>query len=196
MAKSYRNQLLDCIEELESRLSDVNDKIAVLDKTKQNSIKLFWKLFGKEDIYVQQKGELLEEQTELIQKIESNKQELAQNYVYSRTIFVMGTRFRDNGFEPFYILSGFGRGFEEDFTFVHTKNVELVPEPTNTHDSNAIKVIAEGYFIGYIDRRYNRGLRKYLDKGKYILDMEVIGYGKWEDEYEIRYDIKVKAKKI
>ena len=35
------------------------------------------------------------------------------------------------------------------YTF-HPQNVELIPEPTNEHDPNAVKVVVDGQHVGYI----------------------------------------------
>ncbi len=92
--------------------------------------------------------------------------------------------------------------YGEYWDTITTSNFELVAEPENQVDSNAIKVIVEGYFIGYISRKRNKMLRKYLDKNKYIIGGEVkisggMGYDT-NDQFKrlpIRYDLNLKIKK-
>ncbi len=43
--------------------------------------------------------------------------------------------------------------------------LDLVPEPTNPYDSNAVAVYYQGSKVGYIPRKQNRGLFKTLTKG-------------------------------
>lgn len=47
---------------------------------------------------------------------------------------------------------------------VHVNNVELTPEPDNPHDSNAIKVIADGVHIGYVPAKSTKKIRQLLEK--------------------------------
>ncbi|EFU63391.1 HIRAN domain-containing protein [Streptococcus oralis] len=68
-----------------------------------------------------------------------------------------------------------------------TTEVELVPEPTNKYDSNAIKVLIFDNFVGYIPGKIAKNIRHYFDDDKYIFisEAEIKGgpYKEW-DEYE------------
>ena len=68
--------------------------------------------------------------------------------------------------------------------------IELVPEPTNPHDPNAIKVIADGVHVGYIKRGSCAHLLKVIAENRIEkIDCEMKG-GKYkvlladEDDYE------------
>lgn len=78
---------------------------------------------------------------------------------------VAGTSFRQDAFSelkkelnPDYNLSKsqlINAGLVDEFVYQYTFNpqsVELMPEPSNEHDPNAIKVIVDGVHIGYIKK--------------------------------------------
>lgn len=50
--------------------------------------------------------------------------------------------------------------------FFNPRNVELVPEPDNTYDPNAIKVVVDGEHIGYIKSGSCAHLLKVINNGK------------------------------
>lgn len=68
-----------------------------------------------------------------------------------------------------------------------TTEVELIPEPTNKYDSNAIKVLIFDNFVGYVPGKIVKNIRHYFDDDKYIFisEAEIKGgpYKEW-DEYE------------
>ena len=41
----------------------------------------------------------------------------------------------------------------------------LQPEPRNSHDSNAVKILKNGRMVGYVDRRYSCQIASALDRG-------------------------------
>lgn len=47
-------------------------------------------------------------------------------------------------------------------------NVELVPDPTNEHDPNAIKVIVDGVHIGFVPEKKTAKVKKILDKSEIL----------------------------
>lgn len=156
-------------------------------------------LFGARD-YSFRIQPLLNKKSEIQQWLGKLEEELEKDYVYGRRLFVKGTKYREEGEVPFRKLAGIPE--DEDDMFYHeivkTKNFKLVPEPTNQADENAIKVMVEGYFVGYIDRRYNKGLKKYVNNDDYIIEGEVIGTGGSFDvdtSYPIRYDIELRIRK-
>lgn len=52
---------------------------------------------------------------------------------------------------------------------VQVDETELIPEPDNPHDPNAIKVIADGVLIGYVPAKSTRKIRQLLDKSPEIM---------------------------
>ena len=174
MPKSYKTQLLEKISDYKKQIEEIDQEVDQLAKESKKS-----------------------EIQQLLGKLEEESQ---KDYIYGRRLFVKGTKYREEGEVPFRKLAGIPE--DEDDMFYHeivtTKNFKLVPEPTNQADENAIKVMVEGYFVGYIDRRYNKGLKKYLDNDDYIIEGEVIGAGGSFDgdtSYPIRYDIELRIRK-
>lgn len=47
-------------------------------------------------------------------------------------------------------------------------NVELVPEPTNEHDPNAIKVVVDDIFIGYVPANKAKRVKKIIEEDRII----------------------------
>lgn len=53
---------------------------------------------------------------------------------------------------------------------------ELVPEPDNPHDPNAIKVIVDGIHIGYVPAKRTKSIKKILDSNNVIaIGCEIFG---------------------
>lgn len=60
------------------------------------------------------------------------------------------------------------------------QNVELIEEPDNPYDSNAIKVVLDGVYIGYIKRGSCAHVKKLMHSGKIVkIQAEVTG-GKYK----------------
>ena len=57
---------------------------------------------------------------------------------------------------------------------VQIDEVELIPEPDNPHDPNAIKVVADGVHIGYVPAKSTKKIRQLLEKHPEIM-CEVYG---------------------
>lgn len=55
------------------------------------------------------------------------------------------------------------------------ETLELEADPENQYDSNAVKVIAYGEFIGFIPKSDNAPVAAALDRGEEIL-VEVVGF--------------------
>lgn len=84
--------------------------------------------------------------------------------------------------------------YQDDF---RPSKVELLEEPDNPHDPNAIKVVVDGVHIGYIKKGSCSHVKKLLHSGKIVdIDIEIQGgkykrvcseydYEKGEDVYEI-----------
>lgn len=69
------------------------------------------------------------------------------------------------------------------YEFFPTK-VELIPEPDNEHDPNAIKVVIDGTHVGYIKKGSCPHVKKLLASGKIIdIDADIHG-GKYKIIYE------------
>ena len=197
MPKSYKTQLLERISDYRNQIEEIDQEVDQLVKESKKGF--FALLFGARD-YSFKIQPLLNKKSEIQQWLGKVEEELEKDYVYGRRLFVKGTKYREEGEVPFRKLAGIPE--DEDDMFYHeivtTKNFKLVPEPTNQADENAIKVMVEGYFVGYIDRRYNKDLKKYIDNDKYIIEGEVIGTGGSFDgdtSYPIRYDIELRIKK-
>nr|DAS37663.1 MAG TPA: HIRAN protein [Caudoviricetes sp.] len=197
MPKSYKTQLLGKISDYKKQIEEIDQEVDQLAKESKKGFLAL--LFGARD-YSFKIQPLLNKKSEIQQLLGKLEEESQKDYVYGRRLFVKGTKYREEGEVPFRKLAGIPE--DEDDMFYHeivtTKNFKLVPEPTNQADENAIKVMVEGYFVGYIDRRYSKGLKKYLDNDKYIIEGEVIGTGGSFDgdtSYPIRYDIELRIRK-
>lgn len=197
MPKSYKTQLLEKISDYKKQIEEIDQEVDQLVKESKKGFLAF--LFGARD-YSFRIQPLLNKKSEIQKWLGKLEEELEKDYVYGRRIFVKGTKYREEGEVPFRKLAGIPE--DEDDMFYHeivtTKNFKLVPEPTNQADENAIKVMVEGYFVGYIDRRDNKGLKKYIDNDKYIIEGEVIGTGgpfDGDTSYPIRYDIELRIRK-
>ena len=62
-------------------------------------------------------------------------------------------------------------GLEDTFLYkygIAFTSAELVPEPENPHDPNAIKVIADGVFVGHVPAKESKAVRKIMDEKKII----------------------------
>lgn len=197
MPKSYKTQLLERISDYKKQIEEIDQEVDQLVKESKKGFLAF--LFGTRD-YSFRIQPLLNKKSEIQQWLGKLEEELEKDYVYGRRLFVKGTKYREEGEVPFRKLAGIPE--DEDDMFWHeivkTKNFKLVPEPTNQADENAIKVMVEGYFVGYIDRRYNKGLKKYVNNDDYIIEGEVIGTGGSFDgdtSYPIRYDVELRIRK-
>ena len=197
MPKSYKTQLLEKISDYKKQIEEIDQEVDQLAKESKKGFLAL--LFGARD-YSFKIQPLLNKKSEIQQWLGKLEEELEKDYVYGRRLFVKGTKYREEGEVPFRKLAGIPE--DEDDMFYHeivtTKNFKLVPEPTNQADENAIKVMVEGYFVGYIDRRYNKGLKKYVNNDDYIIEGEVIGAGGSFDgdtSYPVRYDIELRIKK-
>lgn len=197
MPKSYKTQLLKRISDYRNQIEEIDQEVDQLVKESKKGFLAF--LFGARD-YSFRIQPLLNKKSEIKQWLGKLEEELQKDYIYGRRLFVKGTKYREEGEVPFRKLAGIPEDEDDSFWFniVETKNFQLVPEPTNQADENAIKVMVEGYFVGYIDRRYNKGLKKYVDNDDYIIEGEVIGTGGSFDEKTyspVSYNIELRIKK-
>lgn len=62
----------------------------------------------------------------------------------------------------------------------HPEKVELVPEPDNKYDPNAIKVIVDGVHVGYIKKGSCAHVKKLLDEDRILNITCKIGGGKFK----------------
>ena len=60
--------------------------------------------------------------------------------------------------------------------------VQLVPEPTNPHDSNAIKVMINNIHVGYVPATACNIVKQYMTSGPYTLSAKITG-----GEYKLIY---------
>lgn len=71
-------------------------------------------------------------------------------------------------------------------------NIELIPEPTNSHDKNAIKVIFKDIGqIGYISKDKNIGIKKYIDNNMYDIKWNIDSYDGDYDDYTYYMEIRL-----
>ncbi|MDW8637043.1 HIRAN domain-containing protein [Streptococcus suis] len=159
------------------------------------------------------------------ENLETEEKQAKKEFVWHHVTKVRGTSFRDGGLkvleehnrslgnEPYkgndeedikYFVKEWG-GREYEWEGFKTENFELVKEPDNPVDENAVKVIVEGHFIGYISKGYAKQLQKYIDNPKYLVFgiAEIFGgrYKYWEDrkvrvgESNVGCKIDLKVKK-
>lgn len=72
--------------------------------------------------------------------------------------------------------------------FFTNEPVVLVPEPTNQHDPNAIKVMINNIHVGYVPKEDCARVKGFIQAGNYTLSAYITG-----GEYKIIYDIKSAA---
>lgn len=96
-------------------------------------------------------------------KQEFTDKEIESGLVWKRRFTVVGTFYRDSGEVPFYKL----QKDLDHLETVKTNNFQFKPEPDNPYHGNAIKVIVEGYFVGYVPRELANQLIHYMEPSKY-----------------------------
>jgi HIRAN domain. len=99
----------------------------------------------------------------------------------------VGTSFRTEAFEEM-----FGRrqkGVDEDVT------IELVREPDNKYDPNAVKVMCDGYHLGYLSRENAVAYKGYVEDagGRMPLPARVIGGYVRYDGKEMSFGVRIAA---
>lgn len=62
--------------------------------------------------------------------------------------------------------------------------VELTEEPDNPHDPNAVKVLVDGFHVGYIKKGSCTHIKKLLHSGNVVKISAQIGGGKYKYVYE------------
>lgn len=78
----------------------------------------------------------------------------------------------------------------------HPQKVELVPEPDNKYDSNAVKVIVDGVHVGYIKKGSCTHVKKLLAEDRILNINCKIGGGKFKiitEDYDPEKDKDVYA---
>ena len=72
-------------------------------------------------------------------------------------------------------------------TFI-TNKVQLIPEPENKHDENAIKVLIDDVHLGYVARTETEEIHKEIkDENKYIAEIK--------DDIKNQYTIEISISK-
>lgn len=74
----------------------------------------------------------------------------------------------------------------------HPSDVQLEPEPDNEHDKNAVKVIVDGYQIGYIKKGSAVHILKQINAEQIVSIRAEIGGGPWkilEEEDDEKYSM-------
>lgn len=74
--------------------------------------------------------------------------------------------------------------YDTDFSLISTKSrVDIIPEPNNEYDKNALKVLIDGNHVGYINKNINKDILKNI-KEKYVIKAKVksvIGGGEYNN---------------
>lgn len=135
------------------------------------------------------------------ESVKSNK----INYV-ERTYHVAGTSFRESCIELLGSknadydmtkkeLTDFGMTDERIWEYeFDPSNVELIPEPENPHDPNAVKVIVDGEHVGYIKKGSCKHILKLIAEDRILrIDCEIGGgnYKIVSEEYDDEKDKEV-----
>ena len=85
-----------------------------------------------------------------------------------------------------------GLDFIEELTL--GKQVDLIPEPTNPHDADAVVIAYNGRKIGYVPKQYNTELSKFLYFGHGDIFEARIQYLNKESHPERQFRVVVKIK--
>lgn len=106
---------------------------------------------------------------------------------YQDAIESLGTPNDDYSTPKKVFIETFGEG-EKVFEYDFNPDIELIPEPTNEHDKNAIRVEADDELIGYVPRDKTAYVRGLMEADKlYYIGAEIEG-GKYktliDDEIE------------
>lgn len=116
--------------------------------------------------------------------INENREFIAK-YKYFSHFFVAGTQYREDRFEPMRVLRCLTYGGE-------TTDVELVREPDNKYDPNAVKVLVCGYFIGYIPKTASEEVSQLIDTGeKLTLSVDMERQGSYTNGYHAYYELTI-----
>ena len=76
----------------------------------------------------------------------------------------------------------------------HPKKVELIPEPTNPHDPNAIKVVIDGELVGYVKSGSCSMILKLINENRIArLDAQITG-GEYKNIWSDGNDIQQREK--
>ena len=67
-----------------------------------------------------------------------------------------------------------------EYTFYSVDSAELVPEPDNEYDTNAIRVEVKGHHIGYIKKGSTAHIRKLMSENRIVKVGVEIGGGKYK----------------
>lgn len=80
------------------------------------------------------------------------------------------------------IIKDFKLEIDDEFNY-ESSHVELIPEPENKHDPNAIKIIVDGTKIGYVPKELTSFVRDFIESPDY-LGAEVHIFGEKYQEYK------------
>lgn len=79
------------------------------------------------------------------------------------------------------IIENFASEIDDGEFDYETSSVELIPEPENEHDPNAIKVLVNGIKIGYVPKELTSFARDIIDSPNY-LGAKVTIFGERDEE--------------
>ena len=73
-----------------------------------------------------------------------------------------------------FIVVGLGKNNRKFHHFKDGDNLTLIPEPQNTYDPNAIKVLVDNNFVGYVSKDNTKQIHKFLNRESHIFDFYLI----------------------
>ena len=67
--------------------------------------------------------------------------------------------------------------------------LELVREPANPHDARAVRVLWRGHMLGYVPRRENAAVARFMDRG-HTLEARIVRLADGRDPWaRVRFEI-------
>jgi hypothetical protein len=69
-----------------------------------------------------------------------------------------------------FLVVGLGQGGREMYKCAEDDSINLIPEPTNEYDPNAIKVFIDDKHIGYVAKDCTENVHKFFRRNGHILE--------------------------
>ncbi|HFI0850288.1 TPA: HIRAN domain-containing protein [Streptococcus suis] len=106
-------------------------------------------------------------------------------YKYFSHFNIAGTQYREDRFEPMRVLRCLTYGGV-------TTDVELVRDPNNKYDPNAVKVLVCGFFVGYIPIRASEEVSQLIESGEILtLSVNMERQGSYHKGYIAYYELTI-----
>lgn len=127
---------------------------------------------GKEKLNNVLKNDTPSEQLTLV-----NEQQIVTWYEFYKNIYKLKRENKSYHKSDDELIAGLnGKNYYAVYKFSrHRYNVQLVPEPTNEHDKNAIKVLFDGLHVGYIPRDLTNQYRSVIDNANALFYGDIRG---------------------